>query len=324
MAALEETGSCCAFIVFNFYHSFTTVSWLERALFSIFLVDHLIEKFTISWPFHQRDGDWCAWQSKPFLHLLTFWEGGYINLINGSPYDWSLLGAHSYQMTGWKWPQIVPAGKTSCDTLIQPLLSNKGQLTTVYVEWAEGLWVKEKDDAGEVAYGLRGRTEDFSLHFSNHNGRLTGFDVKAILDDIQTQNNPRGSVIEVGFEHDRSRNFILSGDGDNFASSNPPSDWMHQNLKTLGNRKLRHICMPGSHDAGMSKLGKSTVGAVTTNTLTQDLNVREQLEYGSRFLDIRPVISDGQFTTGHYSEVAGLWHGGNGQTIAEIIDNINQ
>ncbi|KAF2759910.1 PLC-like phosphodiesterase [Pseudovirgaria hyperparasitica] len=98
---------------------------------------------------------------------------------------------------------------------------------------------------------------------------------------------------------------------------------MHQSLPTIGNRKLKHICMPGSHDAAMSEYHPGTIGANYQNTQTQLFSFYDQLVYGSRFFDYRPVISNGQFVAGHYSEVADVWFGGNGQSMSSVIDQIN-
>ncbi|MBM7131139.1 twin-arginine translocation signal domain-containing protein [Dyella mobilis] len=101
--------------------------------------------------------------------------------------------------------------------------------------------------------------------------------------------------------------------------------WMQNNIAQLGSRTLRELCMPGTHDAGMSALNSGTAFAYTCNTVTQTNGILGQLQNGSRYFDIRPVISGGQYVTGHYSEISQLnsWQGGNGQSIASIIDDVN-
>ncbi|KAI9866105.1 MAG: hypothetical protein M1813_001666 [Trichoglossum hirsutum] len=81
--------------------------------------------------------------------------------------------------------------------------------------------------------------------------------------------------------------------------------------------------MPASHDAGMSVLNGHTGGANEQNTVTQNLDIGGQLNSGARYFDIRPVIASGGFATGHYSDVSGVWQGGNGQSIDDIISRIN-
>lgn len=81
--------------------------------------------------------------------------------------------------------------------------------------------------------------------------------------------------------------------------------------------------MPGSHDAGMSrKTGGTPLGSEHA-TLTQTRDIAGQLDCGSRFFDLRPVLGDGTYKTGHYSKVALNWQGANGQSIAEIVGQVN-
>ncbi len=99
-------------------------------------------------------------------------------------------------------------------------------------------------------------------------------------------------------------------------------------MGSLANRTLKTICMPGSHDAGMGTFSPGTVGAHFANTQTQYLDIKGQLMAGSRFFDLRPVISNGDWVAGHYSglDVPGedhVWVGGNGQSIADIVKQVN-
>ena len=58
--------------------------------------------------------------------------------------------------------------------------------------------------------------------------------------------------------------------------------------------------------------------------MTQELDVLGQLRAGARYLDIWPVISHADYYTGHYTKTdqAG-WQGSAGQSIDEVIDNVN-
>ncbi|KAJ7262771.1 PLC-like phosphodiesterase [Mycena haematopus] len=104
-----------------------------------------------------------------------------------------------------------------------------------------------------------------------------------------------------------------------------PVAWMQANIGLLGSRPLRHICIPGSHDAGMSEITGGTFFSDAANTQTQTLSIGNQLVAGSRYFDIRPVITDGSYSTGHYSDVSAIdsWQGSNGQTISDVISDIN-
>ena len=81
--------------------------------------------------------------------------------------------------------------------------------------------------------------------------------------------------------------------------------------------------MPGSHDSGMSVLTHGTALVTEENTLTHWIDVAGQLNAGFRYFDIRPVISAGEFVTGHYSEILGQWIGGNGQSLDAVIQQVN-
>ena len=101
------------------------------------------------------------------------------------------------------------------------------------------------------------------------------------------------------------------------------ANWMSDNLDLLGKRTLKHICIPGSHDAGMSQMNGGTAFASECNILTQSLPILDQLELGSRYFDVRPVISQGHFMTGHYTDMLDHWQGGNGQSVESIVNEIN-
>lgn len=120
--------------------------------------------------------------------------------------------------------------------------------------------------------------------------------------------------------------YILNGLGFNnptlLFSSKPPSNWMTQMYNRISCLQLRQLCIPGTHDSGMSKFGANRGGATAPNTLTQYLDVYHQLAAGARWLDIRPVISGGHWFSGHYSGDG--QQGANGQSLQDIISNINK
>jgi hypothetical protein len=193
----------------------------------------------------------------------------------------------------------------------------------VYVEF--GIKGYTPDDAGEAYYDIAGTSNKFSVLAR----KPSDYALTISLDNVSTEQSPKGSKVGLGFRHDAAVNWIMSTDeaGRWWSNSGTYTDWMQQSMGSLGNRTLKHICMPGSHDAGMSVFKPGTVGADFANTQTQYLDFYHQLMVGSRFFDLRPVISKGQWVAGHYSSVkAGnkdVWLGGNGQSIKEIIQQIN-
>jgi hypothetical protein len=240
-----------------------------------------------------------------------FWEkkimgqGGYITLVNGTKYDWNLTYSHQYQMNSWSFPACIKAGFS----------------TSVYVEWNEGIFSTTSDDGGEATYTLSGT----NLNFQVLARARSGFNLEISFVNFSTPGNPQGSILNLGWNHNGYVNFILSGQQGSFTSSNLPTSWMQNNLNILGNRSLRQICIPGSHDAGMSVRTSGTAGAFDCNTLTQTRNIQGQLQAGARYFDIRPVISGGHFLTGHYGHLLGnlTWQGANGESIQSIISEVN-
>ena len=115
-------------------------------------------------------------------------------------------------------------------------------------------------------------------------------------------------------------NIPISGQVGILNSGDSPTSWMQNNLAVLGPRTLRELCIPGSHDAGMSTRTGGTAFGKECNTLTQTLGILGQLSQGARYFDIRPVISGGHYYTGHYSFVGAInsWQGANGQPIQSI------
>ena len=73
----------------------------------------------------------------------------------------------------------------------------------------------------------------------------------------------------------------------------------------------------------MSKVQFSIGGSIASNTMTQESDILGQLNAGARYFDIRPVWVESDYYTGHYSKLGDNWAGSAGQSIAEVIDDIN-
>jgi hypothetical protein len=190
----------------------------------------------------------------------------------------------------------------------------------VYVEYGTSghTW----DDKGEAYYSIADSSDKFAVRAT----KPSDYKLTITLDGMSTKQSQVGSRVDLGFRHDAAVNWIMSKDeaGKWWSNSGTYEDWMQQSMGSLANRTLKHICMPGSHDAGMGPPFKpGTFGAHFANTQTQYLDFYGQLMAGSRFFDLRPVLSGGQWISGHYSEVGSIWLGGNGQSIASIIQQIN-
>ena len=103
-----------------------------------------------------------------------------------------------------------------------------------------------------------------------------------------------------------------------------PSRWMTDD-DFIRSRPLNQITLLGSHDSGMSVYRRDTDLVHKGNVITQTCDIKQQLEYGARFFDIRPVMSnDGDFYCGHFSNLAVVgWKGACGLQLHEVIDQIN-
>ena len=208
-------------------------------------------------------------------------------------------------MSAWSWPATIATGTS----------------TRIYIEWETNIFHNSADDAGEATYRLL-TGEQFQIQ-ARASGR--NFNLEVLLDGIATQGNTQGNTISLGWEKSGYVSWILSSSNGQYSSSNPPPDWMAQNLATLGSNSLAQITIPGSHDSGMGVFQRSTPFSTASNTQTQRLTLGDQLRAGSRYFDLRPVISGGVCMANHYDfvEPLNLWQGGNGQTIAEIVQHIN-
>ena len=236
---------------------------------------------------------------------------GNLSIINATPFPWHKAFQHAHQMIQWDFPDRI-----------QP-----GEIVTVASEW--GLEGDRVDDTGDVGYSFTTPLgNDVGFQFQAHYEEAPLLSV--LLNDVGTIGNPPGSRIDLGFVDKGEEVFIFSGSQKaSFESTQPPDDWMHQNLDSIGCLPLKRICMPASHNSGMSLLNGKKGLVNAENTLAQYADIAGQLKAGFRFFDIRPVIADGKLFTGHYDEAVGdfdlfnTWQGGNGQSMTKIIDQVN-
>ncbi|KAB2573736.1 hypothetical protein DBV05_g7576 [Lasiodiplodia theobromae] len=241
-------------------------------------------------------------------------QGGYLTLVNGTQYTWRQTSNQAtYQVETSGTPETVAPGQTS----------------QIYIEFHQAFWITRSDSVLSRFYNIDGTNNcSFQILVKDHPSSI-----RVTFNGFSTPGIPSGTEVDLGWVHDGSTRFILSGVEGCFSSNHGSIDWMKDNLNKLGSRHLYQICMPGTHDAGMSSRSLSTtiisaLSPVTANImdsalLCQSKNIYGQLADGSRYLDIRPVISCGSFWTGHYTKVEGLWLGGVGQKISSVVDDVN-
>jgi len=88
--------------------------------------------------------------------------------------------------------------------------------------------------------------------------------------------------------------------------------------------RVRHITVPGSHDAGVSKAFNAAKGFFSRRMdagryICQDADIAGQLAAGARFFDIRFGLRDGEATTEHQTAGFGGW-GEDATSIFQSID----
>ncbi|GFF73175.1 glucan 1,3-beta-glucosidase [Aspergillus lentulus] len=250
--------------------------------------------------------DGAGWPGTKDEALIT-----YVTLVNGCPHDFTLTSKHSYQMPTFDF-DTVPSGASS---------QNKQE----YQQDGAKIFV---DDKGEAYYSITDTDDTFQLQArtnseSDHRMREVYYFDNFATDDVAK--NSSFELMDRGGH--RAFNLIITGSeryGHYWTSVNPPVAWMHAILDVIGERKLRHVSMIGSHDAGISKRNGGTAFADADNSQTQKLNISGQLGAGSRFFDIRPVVGNGgQYLAGHYNLPSSVPQGINGEYLTDIVDEIN-
>jgi hypothetical protein len=116
-------------------------------------------------------------------HLVVVGPGGYVTLINGSPYDWKLTYSHEYQMD-WK-----PA----------PIISTGTSIEQYFEYWYD--WGDNGDCGAETTYELVGSPVPASFQLQARQSGEKRIQVQ-FKDALSSLNNPQNSIINLGYAHD--------------------------------------------------------------------------------------------------------------------------
>lgn len=240
-------------------------------------------------------------------------QGGKILLANKTPYRWKKTHNHSYQMNSWNdnFPQYIEPGHTA----------------SVYVEWNQGVGHSQVDDAGEIRYELENTS---GLTFEVQARAKKGFELKIHLVNFATNGIADKGTISLGWKHNGMVFFALAGPRGNlasYASGQPAKEW----LSFIDNNTLlTDLTLPGTHDTCTYRIKDGVLNHLSSNTLTtllstlpavlgvftgvlglgikqiignsaqcQTLTLREQLDKGIRFLDIRLKNVSGKLMAYH-------------------------
>jgi len=232
--------------------------------------------------------------------------------VNLTPYRFVKTYQHSYQFDAFDFDDI-PSGKAR-------------QNTMHYTEKVVG---NEVDTNGEAYYQLEGTNKKFEIrgttHIPDNYPRRTVVDLTGMGLGQREYNDPEQEVpVTLVITGSEEYGYIASH---KFGANN----WMHELHDVIGDRQLRHVVMPGSHDAGMSMIGDSlkegwNALGTSSNSQNQDLNIYDQLRVGSRYFDLRVASAyGGPFFAAHVNdEKSKTPVGATGEKLDDIIAGINK
>lgn len=247
----------------------------------------------------------------------------YLTIVNGCPDDFEFRGGNDWQMD--------PRYKTEFFTV--PAGESVQFLTRM-----ESLSAADKasDTAGDAYFRIGKTDKRWSLK-TDWVGSKNMLRNYINFESLKTSGTDVGTEADLGWpslSYDRglTNYFVLTGSEElgYYSSVNPPVAWMHELLPVIGGRRLKHICMPGSHDSGMSELTLASTLANEGNTRNQYLDIYGQLLRGARWFDIRPCAAG---DNGPYTCHMSVWadrstfestQGGRGLKIDALIEQINK
>lgn len=235
-----------------------------------------------------------------------------ITIVNLTPYllDFKKEPPYPYQIDGYF--SDVPSGKSITNRCDYWQNSN-----TSYPD-SHGLFKYEVGDTGKYFYVF------CATHYPSKYDQVVKFFMggmgKADKEFVVPANEQPVTLVITGSE--------VYGDyyvSTEFADYN----WMHMIRKTIRNRQLRHVVMPGSHDAGMSSITHPHGwggGGIPANTETQTLDHYNQLRVGTRDFDMRIIsVNSDDFWAAHVNtESSSIVVGAAGVSLQELIDGVNR
>ncbi len=236
-------------------------------------------------------------------------KGGFLTLVNGTDTDWVLSDQCPGDESTWNFPERVESGKSTDVYLV--LESMRSRLPEL--------------NSASVNYQLEG-VPNSEFQIAVNQSREA--DLRVSFISLQSLNHGAGSFGDLGWKKQGYVSFILVGKGGKyFTNLDITENWMSSHLDLLGYKPLKDICIPGSHNSGMSEYSSGTAFTGKCNTLCQYHGVLDQLKLGVRYFDIRPALHNGKYATNHYTKIESKgvvsWQGAIGQSMESIIDDLN-
>ena len=247
-----------------------------------------------------------------------------LSFANFTPYKWERASNEPGLLSCWELPEAVePYSVTKSDPIQFP--SDSVTEHGINVDSIEVLSQKPLCNPITTYNFVDEKGESRKIEIC---GSLESKTIFAVV-IFPTQNTNDKTVNLMYIENNQWQgtfSFAMFYDGKNYLTNlHSQKNWMADNISLIGGKTLGQICIPGSHDSGMSKCVAGTTMSNCANTQNHTNSVNKQLELGVRFFDIRPIIGGGEYHTGHYTKAADLsWQGSRGQSMAEIISDVNQ
>lgn len=262
-----------------------------------------------------RVGEYMRWYLMDPENAATTGKQ-YVTIVNLTPHLFKLTSTHKYQMDEWDWGDI-PSGRARQNV----------------AHYTEETGTKPVDDNGEAYYDIGDTGKKFVVRVTTHipdtYPRRVVFDLTG-MEKGQREYKVPGQEVPVTL-------VITGSDSYGFITSLSfgPGNWMNAIKNEIKHRKLIDVVMPGTHDAGMSKLTDAILTrGVESNTQNQLLDIYDQLRVGSRWFDLRvssvhqvPIqecCGDYEFWISHLSDELGeVPIGRSGEKFEAVIDEIN-
>ncbi|SPQ26203.1 526e2c84-53f9-4eb1-aeba-83057cdbfd79 [Thermothielavioides terrestris] len=253
-------------------------------------------------------------QLNPVLGDDNLATSFYITVVNLTPHRFKLDGTHSYQMDTFDFGD-VPQGRARQNA----------------VKYQTALQMK--DDAGEAYYVIDGTDQKFAVRVKSY--AVTDAHPRRVTLDLSGMNLGQREYVWPGGQ--TSVSLVITGSQSaGFAASltHGPGNWMRSIYDVIRDRPVRHLVMPGTHDAGMSEISNQIDSIGTEqNTQTQGINIYNQLRAGSRWFDLRigsvhdvgnAAKNQGFWVMHLNDETADIAVGNTGESLDDVVKEINQ
>ncbi|KAF4491793.1 Mutanase [Colletotrichum fructicola Nara gc5] len=257
------------------------------------------------------------WSSKGAKRAAELAGGVADGLFNWAAWPWGNTNMDTYVDASYYQYLRVDEDTTTLKSFLGTTTENPTtSVLFVLTPWA--------DDNGEAYFEVKGTNHEFRIRCTTHYPSVRPIRFVVDLDGwglgVKEYEVPETEV---------SITFVITGSENygyyhSLTLDSSPVAWMDSIKEHIKGRLVKHVIMPGAHDAGMSVIGKYQWGGTSMDTQTQAYGIAEQLELGARYFDLRPAIADGEFHIFHVTDPrATVILGASGVTLQNVIHDIN-